>query len=136
MPHPPPLIGQVFTSTIAGGMYGRLDTREPVWETICQQLQRAAYLGTLLAAASLGKRQVALTLIGGGVFCNPVRLIWDAILWAVEHAAALLHQDLTVAVNGYNFGGQIAADELHSAARAHGGALIRFDKSGGTVRSE
>jgi hypothetical protein len=120
-------IAQVFTSTIAGGMYGRLDTRDPAWETICRQLQRAAYLGTLLAAAALGKGYVVLTLIGGGVFRNPLRIIWDALLWAIEEVCPLLHRDLTVIVNGYSIGGHIPAAELHAAARARGGALVRFD---------
>jgi hypothetical protein len=40
-------------------------------EAACRQLLRASYLGTLLAAATLGKDRVVLTLIGGGVFANP-----------------------------------------------------------------
>jgi hypothetical protein len=126
-------IAQVFTSTLAGGMYGRLDTEDPVWATICRQLQRAAYLGTLLAAAALGKGQVALTLIGGGVFRNPMRCIWDALLWAADQVTGALHRDLIVAVNGYNLGGHVPAAELHAAARDRGGALVRFGWEGGAV---
>ncbi len=124
-------VAQVFTSTVAGGMYGPLDTADPNWGTICRRLQRAAYLGTLLAAAGLGKGQVVLTLIGGGVFRNPDRLIWEALLGAVDEAGAALHRDLVVVVNGYNLGGHIPAPELHAAARTQGGALVRFDRDGG-----
>lgn len=136
VPSPPPTIGQVFTSTVAGGMYGLLPKNEPAWEAICRRLQRAAYLGTLLAAAGLGKGQAVLTLIGGGVFRNPVRLIWEAILWAVDEVAPALHRDLLVVVNGYNLGRQIPAAELHAAARARGGALVQFDREGGTVQAD
>jgi hypothetical protein len=39
-------------------MYSELDGSEPAFATICQQAQRAAYLGTLMAAAALGKDRV------------------------------------------------------------------------------
>jgi len=119
-------IAQVFTSTIAGGMYGALDD-DPAGAAICRQLQRAAYLGTLLAAAALGQRRVALTLIGGGVFANPIAVIWDAILWATGQIAPYLHRPLSVVVNGRSLGGALP-DELAPVARA--GALIRCDRSG------
>jgi hypothetical protein len=129
-------IAQVFTSTIAGGMYGHLDTEDPVWRTICRLLQRSAYLGTLLAAAVLGKGQVVLTLIGGGVFRNPVPLIWDALLWAADEVVTLLPRDLLVVVNGYNLGRTIPAPGFHAAARSRGGALVQFDWNGGTVAED
>jgi hypothetical protein len=124
-------IAQVFTSTIAGGMYGDLDD-DPVGAAICRQLQRAAYLGTLLAAAALGKRRVALTLIGGGVFANPIRAIWDAILWASDQVAHHLHADLSIIVNGRNLGAELPPGELRAAALARGGDLLRFDRAGGS----
>jgi hypothetical protein len=133
---PAPTIAQVFTSTVAGGMYGPLNTQEPAWATICRQLQRAAYLGTLLAAAGLGKGQVLLTLIGGGVFRNPVPFIWEAILWAADEVQGVLHRDLVVVVNGYNLGGQIPEAQLHEAAHARRGALVRFDGAGGVIRAD
>jgi hypothetical protein len=129
-------VAQVFTSTVAAGGYSDLDTDNPVWATICRQLQRAAYLGTLLAAAGLGKGQVGLTLIGGGVFGNPMRLIWEALLGAADEVTAALHRDLVVAVNGYNLGRHIAAEELHAAARSRGGALVRFGWDGGAVQAD
>lgn len=127
----PRTIAQVFTSTIAGGMYGGLDD-DPVGAAICRQLQRAAYLGTLLAAAALGKRRVALTLIGGGVFANPMRTIWDAILWASDQVVPFLRTDLSIIVNGRNLGAELPSRDLTAATFARGGALIRFDRAGVT----
>lgn len=122
-------IAQVLTSTIAGGMYGGLDEDAPAL-TICRQLQRAAYLGTLLAAAALGKRRVVLTLIGGGVFANPIRTIWDAIQWASDQVVPFLHGDLSIIVNGRNLSEEVPEGELHAAARTRDGDLVRFDRSG------
>ncbi len=122
-------IAQVLTSTVAGGMYGGLDA-DGAGTTICRQLQRAAYLGTLLAAAALGKRRVCLTLIGGGVFANPLPLIWDAIVWAADQIEPWLHDDLTIVVNGRNLGSEVPAATLAAAATARGGALVRFDPAG------
>lgn len=121
-------IAQVLTSTIAGGMYGNLS--EDAAATIYRQLQRAAYLGTLLAATALGKRRVGLTLIGGRVFANPIAIIWDAIVWASDQIVAFLHTDLSIVINGRNLGAELPPAELRAAARARGGDLVRFDRSG------
>jgi hypothetical protein len=126
-------IAQVFTSTVAAGMYGVLDVDDPSFATICRQLQRAAYLGTLLAAAALGKDRVALTLIGGGAFANPIQVIWDAIVWAVDQVGHAVHRDLTVVVNGRTLRGLIPPDTLLSALDARGGALVSFDRSGARI---
>jgi hypothetical protein len=123
-------IAQVLTSTIAAGMYGDLDEADRAFAAICRQLQRAAYLGTLLAAAALGKERVALTLIGGGVFANPIEVIWEAILWAADRARALLHRDLVVVVNGRNLGEQLPPHRLRAAAMERGGGLLRIDRTG------
>lgn len=123
-------IAQVLTSTIAAGMYGDLDEGDRAFVTICRQLQRAAYLGTLLAAATLGKERVGLTLIGGGVFANPIEIIWDAILWAADQARAVLHRDLVVVVNGRNLGEQLPPHQLRAAAASRGGGLLRLDRGG------
>jgi hypothetical protein len=132
---PPRTVAQVFTSTLAGGMYGRFDARDAAWASICRRLQRAAYLGTLLAAAALGKEYVVLTLIGGGVFGNPVPQIWEALLWAADEVPPLLAHDLVVAVNGYNLGRHVSAAELRAAAHARSGALVCLDHDGGRVRA-
>ena len=122
-------IAQVLTSTIAGGMYGDID-EGTAGATICRQLQRAAYLGTLLAAAGLGKRRVALTLIGGGVFANPTPVIWASILWAADQIVPFLHAEMAIVVNGRNLGQEVPGPALSAAAQARGGALIRFAHSG------
>jgi uncharacterized protein (DUF697 family) len=122
-------IAQVLTSTIAGGMYGSLD-QDAAAGAIYRQLQRAAYLGTLLAAAALGKRRVVLTLIGGGVFANPIDAIRDAMLWAADRIAAYLHADLSIIVNSRTLSQELPLRDLQTAAQARGGDLIRFGPNG------
>jgi len=126
-------IAQVLTSTVAAGMYGELDDGDRAMAAICRQLQRAAYLGTLLAAAALGSERVVLTLIGGGVFANPIQVIWDAILWAADRVRPFLHRDLVVVVNGRNLAGQLPPEPLRAAARERGGALVVVDRGGGAA---
>lgn len=123
-------IAQVLTSTVAGGMYGDLDEGDPAAMTICRQLQRAAYLGTLLAAAALGQARVILTLIGGGVFANPIREIWDAIGWATDQVSYFLHRDLVIVVNGRNLGEQIPPHELRRSTEARGGHVLQLSRGG------
>lgn len=96
-------IDQVFTSTIALGGYSRPRGEDAAFAQIRQQLLRAAYLGTLLAALDLGDERAVLTLIGGGVFGNPIFDIVAAIEWAVEAARAVASRPLDVVVN--DFGG-------------------------------
>ena len=127
---PKPRISQVFTSTVAGGGYGGSEMPAAQFEAACRQLLRAAYLGTLLAAATLGQRQAVLTLIGGGVFGNPVPLIWDSICWATAEAEPLLSNDLDVIVNGRNLGGQVPRESILAAVRERGGALLAFARTG------
>ena len=93
-----------------------------------RQLQRAAYAGTLLAAASLGKSYVVLTLIGGGVFGNPVAIVWEAILWAADFVLPLLTEDMCIIVNGYSLSGRISPRGLCDGAQARGGTLSIFDE--------
>ncbi len=123
-------IAQVLTSTIAAGMYGDLDESNRPAMTMCRQLQRAAYLGTLLAAAALGKDRVVLTLIGGGVFANPTQVIWDAIVWASDQVRPLLHRDLVVIVNGRTLGQSLPPRQLRDAAVARGGGLVQLGQGG------
>jgi len=126
-------IAQVLCSTVAGGMYGQLEEEDSSLMAICRQLQRAAYLGTLLAAAALGKDRVVLTLIGGGAFANPIRIIWEGLLWALEQAEQALHRDLLVIVNGRNLGDQIPAAELQTAARVRGGEVVQMSRGGAVI---
>lgn len=122
-------IAQVFTSTVAGGAYGG-EGLGPMFEPICRVLQRAAYMGTLLAAASLGKARVVLTLIGGGVFSNPVKVIWEAIQVALTEVEPLLARDLDVIVNGRDLLSRLPREEVLGAVRARGGAALVFDRLG------
>lgn len=114
-------IAQVFTSTLAAGGYGRI---EPVHLEICKHLLRAAYLGTLLAAASLRQRRVVLTLIGGGVFGNPLPLIWESIGWALEQVEPHLQQDLTVIVNGRNLIPEVDEQTVRREVQRRGGEIL------------
>lgn len=125
-------ISQVLTSTVAGGMYGEAG-EDATGLSICRSLLRAAYLGTLLAAAALGKRRVVLTMIGGGVFGNPLPVIWEAILWAADEVVAHLHDDLTILVNGRTLGQAVPHGELRAAALHRGGELVRFERAGATL---
>lgn len=120
---PRPRIGQVFTSTLAGGGYGQASG---IFEDICRQLLRASYFGTLLAAISLGRSRVVLTLIGGGVFGNPVEVIWEAITWALDRARNYTGRDLTVVVNGRDIAQQVGEDLLLQAVRKHCGLLLSW----------
>jgi hypothetical protein len=119
-------ITHVLTSTLAAGSYGSVSPSDVAIHSIIRQLQRASYAGTLLAAAALGKSYAVLTLIGGGVFGNPVPIIWQSILWAVDLVRPLLHRDLCVIVNGYALGPPMSAREVFEDAAARGGTMVVF----------
>lgn len=123
----PRQIGQVFTSTLAADSYGPL-TGDLLG--VCRLLLRAAYLGTLLAAAARADRRVVLTLIGGGVFGNPGPLIWDSLVWAVDQAAPLVPQALDVVVNGRDLSSRVDRAAVVAAVRARGGGLLVWPASG------
>ena len=123
-------ISQVLTSTMAAGMYGDLDAGDGAAMVIVRQLQRAAYLGTLLAAAALGEDRAVLTLIGGGVFANPIGAIWEAIEWAVDQVGYFLHRDLVVVVNGRDLEDQLPPHAVAAATRSRGGGVLRLSRGG------
>jgi predicted Rdx family selenoprotein len=125
-------IAQVFTSTVAGGFYGGQDhLGKANFIIACRQLLRAAYLGTLLAALSLQRSRVVLTLIGGGVFSNPLAQIWEAIIWAAQEVAPLLTEDLHVIVNGRDMGGRFDLEGVAlPVIRQFEGAILYLDDSG------
>jgi hypothetical protein len=104
-------IDQVFASTIALG-YSK-HRNAAAFAPVRTRLLRAAYLGTLLAALDLGDQRVLLTLIGGGVFGNPVPDIVAAIHWAAAEASALCALPLAVYVN--DFSGHPELAELPAA---------------------
>ena len=123
-------IHQVFTSTLAAGLYGSVDFQKDPWLAICRQLQRAAYLGTLLAAASTNRKYAVLTLIGGGVFGNPVPLIWDSIVWACREIKERVREDLVVIVNGRALSRSMSLDKPASDVRDLGGEVVLFGSDG------
>ncbi len=85
VPRARPRVDQVFTSTIAGGQYGAAEVLgRRRFGRVAGTLLRGAYLGTLLSAIALDRDRVVTTLIGGGVFGNPLPLIWRSILWAAN----------------------------------------------------
>ena len=128
-----PRIAQVFTSTWATSYSHRKSVRASAREATCRLLLRAAYLGTLLAAAGLSQRAVVLTAIGGGVFKNPHPLIWEAILWALDQVAPRLSAPLDVVFGPRTFG--VPEGELLAGARARGGFLLHLER-GQTPRLE
>jgi hypothetical protein len=119
-------VSQAFTSTLAAGGYsdGRLARTD--FFRICERLQRAAQLGTILGAAATGARRVVMTLIGGGVFGNPTEVIWEAIAWAADEAARL-GAALDVVVNGRNLGQQVDRARLVADTQRRGGAVIEAE---------
>jgi hypothetical protein len=127
-------IGQVFTSTFAGGGYSGASAGDSDYRPICTTVLRAAYVGTLLAAAALGRPKVVLTLIGGGVFGNPVRLIWESICWAINEVEPLLSAALDVVVNGRNLGDHIRVEDILPTVRARGGVVVVFASTEVSVR--
>ncbi len=123
----PRRVAQVFTSTLAAGGYGRLGGNEAL-RAVCRHLLRAAYLGTLLGARALGRRTAVLTLIGGGVFGNPVELIWESILWACDEVARLAPGALDVVVNGRNLAHEVDPEALAAACRERGGVAVELSR--------
>jgi hypothetical protein len=116
-----PRVAQVFTSTLAAGGYGSASGN---LLEVCRQLLRAAYLGTLLAAISVGHQRVVLTLIGGGAFGNPPALIWEAILWALDRAEPFVSGTLDVVVNGRNIEDQLDRPTILAGLRSRDGVLL------------
>jgi hypothetical protein len=128
------LITQVFTSTFAGGGYSGTAASDGAYRPICAALLRAAYLGTLLAAAVLAQPKVVLTLIGGGVFGNPVPLIWESICWAVSEVEPLVREGMDVVVNGRNLGDHVRVEVTLPEVRKRGGVVVVFSPDGVSVR--
>lgn len=116
-----PRIAQVFTSTLATGMYGRGEAVTGPVEAICRHMLRAAYLATLLAALEVGRTRVVLTMIGGGVFGNPHHLILDAALWATDQVTALGAGHLDVILNSHHLHPAIDREWLTTECHRRGG---------------
>lgn len=120
-------VSQALTSTLAAGGYSRGQLTPGQFTTVIKALQHAAQLGTLLGAAASGAERVVLTLIGGGVFGNPVGLIWEAICAAVDEAGTL-GANLDVYVNGRNLGKDVPWAKLSADTEARGGAVLVTDR--------
>ena len=73
---------------------------------------------------------MVLTLIGGGVFGNPLPLIWESIVWACQQVQPLLAGDLSVVVNGRNLAEGVAVNTLKSDVQKFGGEVILCSASG------
>lgn len=121
VPTPEQRIAQVFTSTLALGGYSP-DDGSTALAAVRRQILRGAYVGTLLAAVDLGKHTAVLTMIGGGVFGNPHRDIWDAIHWAIGEVEALGSGPMTVLVNTR----EKVAESDREKVRACGGVFVEF----------
>ena len=72
-------------------------------------------------------KTAVLTLIGGGVFGNRIRLIWETILWAVDEAAVTCAA-LDVVVNGRNLARFVPWQQLLSDTEARRGTAISVDE--------
>jgi len=116
-----PRIAQVFTSSLATGMYGHGESVTGPVEAICRHLLRAAHLGTMLAALDVGRTRVVLTMIGGGVFGNPHHLILEAALWATDQVAALGAGPLDVVLNSRNLNPAVDREWVSDECQRRGG---------------
>jgi len=124
-------VSQVLTSTVAGGGYGGQRSFGSEFGRVVENLLRASYFGTLAQAALAKKRWVVLTLIGGGVFGNPVELIWESILWGLDRVEALLPSDLHVVLNGRDVASRLDPEGvILPAVRGRSGRVCQFDESG------
>lgn len=126
------LIGQVMTSTVAGGYYGaERALGASAFRRVLRSLLRAAYVGTLMAAAAQESDWVVLTLIGGGVFGNPIEEIWESILEATDQITPLLTADLHVVLNGRQLASKLDREAvLLPAVIQRSGRLLTFDGTG------
>ncbi|MBK8255266.1 MAG: hypothetical protein IPK82_21725 [Polyangiaceae bacterium] len=122
-----PRIGQVFTSTVAGGGYGGENLGD-YFVPLCREMLKAAYVGTLLSAAAAEKSVVVLTLIGGGVFGNPIEVIWEAIEFALATVEPLLAVNMDVFVNGRDLSKRLDQKTMMSPVGKYGGLMVVFDK--------
>ncbi|KAL5911722.1 hypothetical protein ACKVV7_010309 [Pyricularia oryzae] len=128
-----PLITQVLTSAVAGGYYQGQRFLGNYFPQISSSLLRAAYKGTLYAAASEGMRKAVLTMIGGGAFSNDVGTIWEAIGVALDEVKPVLSNDLDVFINIRNMDEltrRVPTQQVLERVRRFGGGIIRFEDGG------
>jgi len=108
---------------IGQGLDGRFNRRSHQAESKARFLLRVAYEGSYMAAVNAGRRQLHLTLIGGGVFANPHEWIVDALVGAHckwgGHPCSKLDR---VFVNLYTH--EHLIDPLSEKLRAHGVSVV------------
>ena len=128
----PSRIGQALTSTVSGGLYGADRLMGPEgFRAIARQLLRAGYYGTILGAARAQARWVCLTLIGGGVFGNPIDLIFEAIVWALDRAEGRLPDDMVVILNGRDLRRRLDINQVVlPEVRRREGLIVSFGETG------
>ncbi len=79
LPQPHQAIDQVFSSTINITKQTDYNTSKDRVVSIIRTCLRAAYEGAYLSAIARSRKTLYLTLIGGGIFKNPIALILDEI---------------------------------------------------------
>nr|NLD41683.1 hypothetical protein [Actinomycetales bacterium] len=117
-------IGQVCASTLAAGVYGGSREISATEIEIMRVLLRAQYLGAILGAGACGYQRLVLTLVGGGVFGNPPEVIQDAVVWAMDEAAALGCGPVEVVMNAYGLWQGL--DELERLTQKYGGRHVNL----------
>ncbi|MFA6066513.1 MAG: hypothetical protein WC707_05030 [Candidatus Babeliaceae bacterium] len=118
------IINQVYTAAIDFGGENYKYRDNALIQDLAKTILKAAYEGTILAAIAKRKQKVVLTLIGGGVFKNPLE--W--IAGAIEHVTPLIKDyGLNVTVIVYNAANNSEMPEFLSALKT----LI--DQTGGTI---
>ena len=58
---------------------------------------------------------------------NPIKLIWQAILWAFDEVCPFTRQPLDVVLNGYNLSQLVGLDSIFPEVKQRDGAVLRFD---------
>jgi hypothetical protein len=118
-------IDQVFTATadLAPHTNGEVLEKHPLeLEILVKKLLTASYEGTLRAALAAGRQKVYLTLIGGGVFCNPPNWLGDVL---EEQLPLITESGLTVLLNTYRGMTDVNVfDRIIRIAKSTGGELI------------
>jgi hypothetical protein len=76
---PYPLVDQVFSASLNFNDYGKRTNKNNLIK-ICRTLLRSAYESIYLAAIQRKRKILYLTLIGGGVFSNPIQIILEEIV--------------------------------------------------------
>jgi hypothetical protein len=125
------VIHQVFTA--AYNMAG--EVHDEAVETAARIMLHAAYEGTILHASIAGKKKVYLTLIGGGVFKNPLPLIVAAIQSVLDtYLDTTSLEDIILIL--YNMSGFEFAevkklrDTFHGYVRKTGGIYKQYTVNG------